>query len=462
MNRDAPKILLLSLIAVGPTLAYSQSVLYSMPEETAEHEGTWIQWPHNHLYGPWYKDDVTPTFVSMTNALQAGEKVHIIAYDNTELADINTALSNANVPLTNKDFFIYETDDVWSRDNGPVFVYGQNNALTILDWGFNGWGFDAPYAKCDVIPQHVSTDIGIPMIDLSAMVLEGGALEHDGHGTMFATRSSVTHLSRNPNLTETEIEELLTTYMGITKFIWLNGIYGEDITDQHIDGFVKFANDSTVVTMDETDLAYWLVSIPDINAIYGSTNVDGVPFNLFMVPLTQNNVLTTNGNDLGFKGSYVNYYIANDVVLVPTYNDPNDAVAINIIQGIHPNRTVIGIDVRNLYEYGGMIHCITQQQPIDLNRTGLSEPTDAPFQLQQNSPNPFSESTIIGFFNDGSSTIILAVYNAVGQIVKLIIPETGKQQVVLHAKDFETGIYLYTLRVDGQFVSSRKMVVNRD
>jgi hypothetical protein len=98
---------------------------------------------------------VTSTFVGMTNALQDGEKVHIIAYDSTEYADIVAELTNASVPLSNIDFFIYPTDDVWSRDNGPMFVYDQNNELTILDWGFNGWGLDTPYSLCDVIPESV-------------------------------------------------------------------------------------------------------------------------------------------------------------------------------------------------------------------------------------------------------------------------------------------------------------------
>jgi len=461
MRQNSLKIFLLSIIMTGCLTIHAQTIQYTMPEETEEHEGTWIQWPHNYLYGPWYKDDVTPTFVSMTNALQAGENVHIIAYDSTELSDIVMALTNANVPLTNIDFFIYPTDDVWSRDNGPVFVYDQNNNLAILDWGFNGWGFDTPYSKCDVIPQSVSTDIGIPRIDLNAMVLEGGALEHDGNGTMFATRSSVTHSSRNPSLTEAQIEDTLTTYMGITKFIWLDGIYGQDITDQHIDGFVKFANDSTIITMDSTDLAYWYVNPAEIDTIHNATNTNNDPYIVVTVPLTQNNVVTTYGTNLGYKGSYVNYYIANDVVLVPTYNDPNDATALSIIQGIYPNRIVVGIDVRNLYEYGGMIHCITQQQPVDLMATGDIEPSNSSLLLNQNNPNPFDGFTTITFSVEPNSHVRLDIYNLLGQNIMTLTPNAGHQKIVFSAADFENGIYLYTLAVDGQVVDSKKMIVNK-
>jgi len=432
-----------------------------MPEETELHEGTWVQWPHNNLYGPWYRSDVESTFIEMTAALQTGENVHIVAYDSTELTYIENALANAGVPLTSVDFFVFPNDDVWSRDNGPVFVYNQSNELTILDWGFNGWGGDTPYALCDVVPDSISRATGIPRIDLSGVVLEGGAIEHDGHGTMIATRSSVTHSSRNPSLTEAQIEDSLTTYMGITNFIWLDGVYGLDITDMHIDGFVKFANSTTIVTMDSTDLDYWYVSTSEIDIIYNATNANAVPYTIVTVPLTQNDVVTTYGNNLGYKGSYCNYYIGNDVVLVPTYNDPNDAAALNIIQSIYPNRTVVGIDVRNLYEYGGMIHCITQQQPVNLNPNALLEqqPTTA---MLQNSPNPFSDNTTITYQVDHNAEVTIDIYNTLGQLVLTCNSSSAKQQIVVQAKDLDEGIYYYTLKSNGRIVgSSKMMVVNR-
>ena len=154
---------------------------YHMPGEHLPHEGTWLQWPHNDLYGPFYQDDVTSTFVGMASALQTGERVHIIAKDQTHQNQIETALTNASVPLNNITFYQYPTDDVWIRDNGPIFVFDTNNVLHILDWGFNGWGNDAPFNLCDQIPGLVSNDIQVPWIDLQAMVLEGGAIEHDGH-----------------------------------------------------------------------------------------------------------------------------------------------------------------------------------------------------------------------------------------------------------------------------------------
>ena len=459
MKQILTSIIILSF-AITSTKMKAQS--YIMPEETAEHEGTWLQWPHNYLYGPYYRDDVEPTWIAMTNALQSGEKVHIIAYDEIEKTHIISVLTDSSIPLDNIDFFIHETDDVWIRDNGPVFVYDQNNDLTILDWGFNGWGGDTPYSKCDVIPQSVSDDLNLPRIDLSVMVLEGGAIEHDGKGTMMATRSSITHASRNPNLSETQIENYLTTNMGITKFIWLDGVYGQEITDMHIDGVMKFANENTIVTMNNTDLLYWGLLQTDIDILYAATDINNEAYNFIYIPLTQNNVSTTYGTNLSYKGSYANYYSANTVVLVPTYNDVNDAVAISIIEGIYPNKTVLGIDVRNIYEYGGMIHCITQQQPVNLNTVGISDPTLETIQLSQNSPNPFNEFTKIKFSLVKDSTVSIEVYNESGQKIKSLLNESlsaGEQSITIRATDFQKGVYFYSLKVDGKVATSKKMII---
>lgn len=449
------------IACINHTSVKAQTPQYHMPEETELHEGTWLQWPHNNLYGPWYRADVSPTFVAMTNALQAGERVHIIANDSSELTFIQNALNSASVPLNNVDFHIQATDDVWVRDNGPMFVYNQSQELTIIDWGFNGWGFDTPYSLCDDIPVYVSAELGVPIVDVNGVVLEGGAIEHDGNGTMFATRSSVTHSSRNPGLTESQIEDSLTKYVGITNFIWLDGIYGQDITDQHIDGFVKFANDSTIVTMDSLDLDYWYVSPTEITTIYNATNSGGMPYNIVTLPLTQNDVITAYGQNLGYKGSYVNYYIGNDVVLVPTYNDPNDNLALSIIQSLYSGRTVVGIDVRNIYEYGGMVHCLTQQQPVDL-LLSTSEPIAAIHSVElSNSPNPFSETTIIRYSGHLSGDAELVVRDAVGKLVKRLYLSDANGTIQFSADKLSNGVYYYSIETEHGILSSNKMIVLR-
>lgn len=206
--------------------------------------------------------------------------------------------------------------------------------------------------------------IGMSVVNLnSAMKIEGGAYEIDGNGVFMACKSSILNSNRNPGMTKAQAEAILTTNLGVTKFIWLNGVAGLEITDMHIDGFARFGNPNTIVTMNNTDLLYWDVPQTDITKLYAATKTDGTPYNFVYLPLTQNNVTTTWGNNLGYKGSYVNFYTANNKVLVPFYNDPNDEVARSILQTLYPTKTVVGIDVRNLYKYGGMIHCVTQQQP---------------------------------------------------------------------------------------------------
>jgi len=439
-------------------LAFAQ---YHMPEENALHEGTWLQWPHNVLYGPWYQDDVEPTFIGMVRALEANEKVHIIALNATEQARISTVLTNAGVSLTNIDFQIYTTDDVWVRDNGPIFVYDSLDNLVILDWGFNGWGNDTPFSNCDVIPQSVSNAIGIPRIDLSAMVLEGGAIEHDGNGTMMATRTSVTHSSRNPGLTEAQIEDYMADYLGFTKFIWLDGVYGQEITDMHIDGVMKFANDSTIITMNNADLLYWGLTQPDIDTLFAATNTLGDSYNFITIPLTQNDVSTTIGTNLGYKGSYANYYIANGTVLVPTYNDPNDAVAISIIQSLYPNRTVAGIDVRNIYEYGGMIHCITQQQPSS-TETSIEEFHDTRLD-SKHYPSPYIDQMTVTYHLKKTATLTFSIHGANGDLIVEQIFDSvkeGEHNIEINRK-LAPGMYTYTLKCSTGHFNSEKFIVVR-
>jgi len=342
----------------------AMAITYTMPDETQTHEGTWLQWPHQYQYGATYRNRIESTWVEMTRQLVQSENVHIIAYNSAERTRITNVLTAAGVPLTNVNFKLFQTNDVWVRDNGPIFVRNNSGQLRIEDWGFNGWGNKTPFAKCNVIPASVGNSIGMSVVNLnSAMKIEGGGYEIDGNGVFMACKSSILNSNRNPGMTKAQAEAILTTNLGVTKFIWLDGVAGLEITDMHIDGFARFGNPNTIVTMNNTDLLYWDVPQTDITKLYAATKTDGTPYNFVYLPLTQNNVTTTWGNNLGYKGSYVNFYTANNKVLVPFYNDPNDEVARSILQTLYPTKTVVGIDVRNLYKYGGMIHCVTQQQP---------------------------------------------------------------------------------------------------
>lgn len=347
----------------NPVLIDKESI-YFMPDESLPHEGTWLQWPHEYQYGKTYRNRLDATWVSMAAELVSSEKVHLIAYDNTEKERILELLKAAKVPLENIDFNILKTDDVWVRDNGPIYVKDKSGNLAIEDWGFNGWGNKAKYANCNKIPNGIGAMQKLPVVDInSIMINEGGALEIDGNGTMLATKSAILNKNRNPNMSQLEAEGIFTKYLGVSNFIWLEGQSGLEITDQHIDGFARFGNSSTIVTMEPADLLNYDVKQSDIDILFKAKNVVGKAYTFFNLPLTKKDVITEYGKNLGYKGSYVNYYIANTKVLVPNYNDENDNVANAIIQSLYPTRKVVGIDVRNLYENGGMVHCVTQQQP---------------------------------------------------------------------------------------------------
>ena len=355
-----------SAVGVGADQELAQAVsLYTMPDESQPHEGTWLQWPHSFQYGTTYRNRLDATWVAMTKALVQSEKVHIVAYNATEQTRITGLLTSAGVSLTKVDFKLYQTNDVWARDNGPIYTRDKTGKMVVEDWGFNGWGNKTPFAKDNLVPAKVGADQGLGVVDLNAtMVIEGGAFEIDGNGTFLATKSAVLNSNRNVGMTQAKAEGILTKYLGVTNFIWLDGVAGLELTDMHIDGFARFGNASTIVTMDSTSLDYWQVPAADIHKLYGAKNKNGVGYTFVKLPLTQNDVVTAYGKHLGYKGSYANFYTGNTRVLVPNYNDPNDGVANAILQKLYPSKTVVGIDCRNLYENGGMVHCVTQQQPV--------------------------------------------------------------------------------------------------
>jgi agmatine deiminase len=430
----------ITILACSFVRISAQEVQFTMTAEDYTHEGTWIEWPHHYTYGYYYRNSIESTWIDMTSSLIDSEKVHIIVYNESEFDRVYSILMEEGIPLDNVDFYIHPFDDVWVRDNGPIFVLDEFNNLHSLDWGFNGWGYDYPYELDDDIPSLVASSIGVNSIDLNSMVLEGGAIEVDGQGTAMATKSSITHSSRNPNLSEQEIEDYLTTYLGITNMIWLEGIYGLEVTDMHIDGFVKFLNNQSIVTMSADDLEYWGVPSDDVASIFNASNALGVEYDHVLLPLTQSNVSNTFGDNLGYKGSYVNYYVANSVVLVPNYNDVNDNVANQIIAGLYPNKTVIGIDVRNLYENGGMIHCVTQQQPFSESFTGVHF-TDV---LSEKEiilyPNPANDHLRIMNLSEEIERVEL--YNSMGQLqYSTISTFSNRGSLVLLPETLAVGVY---------------------
>lgn len=332
------------------------TVQFTMPAEDALHEGTWLQWPHDYDEYP-VLAGYEPIWIEMTRALHTGERVHIVVYNEAERTRVSTLLQAQGLDMSQIDFQVWETNDPWVRDNGPIFVRDKQEQLTVLNFGFNGWGNKAPYAKNNEIPGKVSSALQLPRKDVD-LINEGGAIEVDGHGTLMAKLSSIDNNNRNPGRSVADIEAVFTQYLGVTNFIWLKGFKGGDITDDHIDGTARFGNATTIVTVAEED-----ANRKEFSILSEATNANGERYDIVELPATEKK-LAVEGSLLKAPGSYINYYIGNQVILVPNYNDPMDEVANARLQALYPYRTVVGINVLELWRDGGAIHCVTQQQPL--------------------------------------------------------------------------------------------------
>lgn len=333
---------------------------YVFPDENEKHEGTWLIWPHEHTYGKAYARSLEPIWIQMTKALAEGENVHILAYDETLKKHIAAVLSENSVNTANVNYVIAESDDVWARDTGPMFVRDQEGHLHIADFAFDGWGGKTPYAKDDAVPEAVSAALDMDRLDISGFVLEGGSVEIASDGTMLAAKSSVISKNRNPDISQTEAEEILAKYLGVKKFIWLNGVTDEDITDGHIDGFARFYDDHTILTVPEADFyeLYENIQTEDYETLTHCTNASDEAYDIVEIPLTKNNV-----SGLDYKGSYLNFYLGNEVLLLPVYGDENDEPVTAQMKQLYPDHEIVPINVTALYKNGGMLHCVTQQEP---------------------------------------------------------------------------------------------------
>ncbi len=347
---------------------------YHMPAEWEKHEGTWLQWPHDGIFDG-YQMRMERIWLVMVEALHQHENVHIIVRDERQRDHVAYLLRYFNISEDTVHLYVIPTNDVWVRDNGPIYVLDSDNNMVIANWEFNGWGNRFEGELDNNVPSLIGESLSIPVVS-PPLVLEGGAVEVNGKGTFMATRSSIINDNRNPGKSQEEVEAILSKYLGVTHFIWLSGAGGEvieewgGVTDSHIDGAARFTDESTVLYSWNEDRSdpHFNIMLKHYEELKEAVTESGKPLTLVPAPLPEGGVHQISSN-LGWRKStltaaiYVNFYVANGVVLAPVYGNKNDARAKAVISEHFPGREVIGIDSAYLSEHGGMIHCVTQQQP---------------------------------------------------------------------------------------------------
>ncbi len=349
-----------------PTRATPRQLGYRMPAEWEPHRATWLAWPHNIETWPDQLELVKEIWVQMVRALSAAEEVCLLVDDGREKAEAAERLWDGEVVMDHVSFYRIPTVDVWIRDCGPTFLTAkeEKNGLAFNDWIFNAWGRKyESYIEDDGVCKQIAEFLRLPVFTQD-IVLEGGSIDVNGCGTCLTTEQCLLNPNRNPQLSRSEIEKNLREDLGVDHFIWLrDGIVGDD-TDGHIDDIARFVNPATIVCAleeDPKDENYRPLR-ENYERLQAARDQDGRK--LTVVPLPMPGEVAYEGARL--PASYANFYIANGVVLVPTYNHPNDRPALGILGELFADRRVVGIPCGALVAGLGAIHCVTQQEPEGL------------------------------------------------------------------------------------------------
>jgi agmatine deiminase len=337
---------------------------YRMPAEWEWHIATWLAWPHNAITWLDQLAQVQDIFLRMISALHIQETVHLLVNDTATAVQVERQLHDHGMRLERVVLHEWPTADAWLRDSGPIFVTTicrGAQPVAMSDWLFNAWGGKYVDLQADNdIPQRVAAFLDIPRFE-PGIVLEGGSIDVNGQGSCLTTEQCLLNPNRNPHLQCTDIERYLHDYLGVRHVIWLGqGIIGDD-TDGHIDDIARFVNPTTVVCVLEEDPqdANFAVLQDNYRRLQAATDQDGHALQIIPLP-TPGHIGPVSGR---LPASYANFYIANGVVLVPTYDHPNDQKALAILQHLFPDRRVLGLHCEPLVWGLGAIHCVTQQQP---------------------------------------------------------------------------------------------------
>jgi agmatine deiminase len=327
-----------------------------MPAEWEPHVATWLSWPHKLESWPGKFEPIPPLYARFVRELAAHEPVNILAGGHP-MAQAKVLVGQ----VPNVTLYDIPTDDAWIRDSGPTFLTGLAGAPpTLIDWDYNAWGGKyPPYENDDLIGQLLAYKIGYECYE-PGIILEGGAIDGDGRGTLLTTEQCLLNPNRNPQLSRTEIEKYLADYLAVRKVLWLGaGIIGDD-TDGHIDELARFVAPRTVVASvedDPNDENYRALQ-DNLTRLKAMTDADGAALEVVPLPMPR----PIFHEDQRLPASYCNFYIANGLVVVPQFNDPSDQQVVEILTHLLPGRRICPLPAVDLVWGLGAFHCITQQQ----------------------------------------------------------------------------------------------------
>ena len=335
---------------------------FAMPAEWTPHAATWTSFPFDDDLWEGHLEGVREEFVQLIAMIARFEPVMLNVRDEEVEREARARLEKTENGLQNITFHRIPLNDVWFRDNGPLFVKNAEGQIALTDWTFNAWGEKySPWDKDDCAPQEVAKTLGMKRFAFP-QVMEGGALELNSRDVCLTTRSCLLSQHRNPNMAQNEIEAVLRDALGVKHLIWLEAGLEGDHTDGHIDTIVRFTDDQTIICSveeDEDDPNFETMQ-RNLSLLQTLRDGEGNPYRITELPLPEKR-LELDGVRLPL--TYANFYIGNGFVTVPIYDDVNDERALEILRPLFPGREVIGLKATSLITGGGAFHCVTQQQP---------------------------------------------------------------------------------------------------
>lgn len=334
-----------------------------LPPEWAPQSAVQLTWPHAQSDWSWILAEAAGNFVQIALHISRRQKVVIVCYDAQAITAIREQLQQAGADLDQIRLYIATSNDTWARDHGPITVLRDGQPV-LLDFRFNGWGGKYAHALDNQLTQnlHAQGAYGDTPLEAVDMVLEGGGIEVNGAGCLLTTESCLLAATRNAQLSREQIETRLKSLFGLHTIHWLtNGTLEGDDTDGHIDTLARFASVDTIVFQDCNDVDD--PHFDDIDAMEAELTAlrqpNGQPYRLVALPWPQPKF--DDGDRL--PATYANFLIINGAVLVPTYADPADGLALDILREVFPDREIIGVDCRALIRQYGSLHCVTMQLP---------------------------------------------------------------------------------------------------